>query len=522
MYNLDDFRRSLLSLGLFAAGLTAAGCGESVEAPDDSEERSQDAGGILGDAGARASDSGRSPGLGDAAGSAGDAASVDETEVVVCPAPVGAPVTDRFSVRVEGQEAPVYEGPATENGRFYGFTSFDFSGGPARIEVAVSGVVLNAPVVRPSSKNVTVSVVDGVATLVVTEPGQYTLLPDGDRYDNALHVFANPPEVAPPSPEDPNVIYFGPGVHDAGRIRPADGQTVYLHCSAFVRGGVELLGVADVTVRGRGVIDGTAWEKWDGPTDYRYALFHFDDTHDCTLEGVVIRGSWAASAHVYSSRRTLFDNIKVVNSRFMNDDGLTPINTSDLTIRDSFVRTDDDCVPIKGYQDDREDVDGVLIERSVFWADRARVFLVGHETMVGNMQNITIRDNDVIHYSMTPFLIEPGEEGTVGPNVLFDDIRVHGDGVDPGEGTTFLVIQPVINQWLQLQAPGHVDGVTVRDIAFTGDHVGDWILIRGYDSTHLTQNVTVQRLVVDGRPLTRESPGVVVGDHTAAITIVAR
>jgi hypothetical protein len=67
-----------------------------------------------------------------------------------------------------------------------------------------------------------------------------------------------------------------------------------------------------------------------------------------------------------------------------------------------------------------------------------------------------------------------------------------------------------------------VDGVTVRDIAFTGDHVGDWILIRGYDSTHLTQNVTVQRLVVDGRPLTRESPGVVVGDHTAAITIVAR
>ena len=52
-------------------------------------------------------------------------------------------------------------------------------------------------------------------------------------------VFANPPEVDVPSPGDPNVRYFGPGVHTIGAGQPiTSGQTVYVAGGALRLRGV--------------------------------------------------------------------------------------------------------------------------------------------------------------------------------------------------------------------------------------------------------------------------------------------
>jgi hypothetical protein len=51
-----------------------------------------------------------------------------------------------------------------------------------------------------------------------------------------LLLFANRPENNPPKHGDPNVVYFGPGIHKPERIALKAGQTLYLAGGAVVKG----------------------------------------------------------------------------------------------------------------------------------------------------------------------------------------------------------------------------------------------------------------------------------------------
>ena len=54
---------------------------------------------------------------------------------------------------------------------------------------------------------------------------------------------------------DPKVRYFGPGEHEAGAIVPRSGDRVVIDRGARVFGNIVLVGVTNVVVEGRGVID---------------------------------------------------------------------------------------------------------------------------------------------------------------------------------------------------------------------------------------------------------------------------
>ena len=58
------------------------------------------------------------------------------------------------------------------------------------------------------------------------EPSQITVEVNGMHH--ALHLFGNPMEEPQPDPEDPNVLYFGPGVYDIGKMDLTANQTVYI------------------------------------------------------------------------------------------------------------------------------------------------------------------------------------------------------------------------------------------------------------------------------------------------------
>ena len=58
------------------------------------------------------------------------------------------------------------------------------------------------------------------------KPQDLSIEPNGPN--SPLLLFTNPREKNVPSPEDPNVIYFGPGIHQAGLIKLASHQTLYL------------------------------------------------------------------------------------------------------------------------------------------------------------------------------------------------------------------------------------------------------------------------------------------------------
>jgi hypothetical protein len=306
------------------------------------------------------------------------------------------------------------------------------------------------------------------------------------------------------------VIYLGPGIHQTN-ITVADGQTLYLAGGAILKGAVRLAGL-HAQVCGRGMIDGSDWghfERNDVPLRI---------TGDSTaVEGIIVRLSWRAGISVVRARGVRITNTKVCASRFANDDGITVSNADGVRVSHCFVRTDDDCIALKGYSADRRDVFDCRFEQSQLWCDRARIVLIGHETMVRHMRDLVFRDLDILRYRMTPFLIEPGERGTAGPEILFENIRLEGWG---DSQSALIQIQPVVNRWMQLKEPGWVDGITFRNIQFHGAHPGSWVRIQGYSAAHPTRNVVLDRVLINGRPLRADSPGVTIGEHTENVVFV--
>src|ERR1051326_2832992 len=144
--------------------------------------------------------------------------------MVLYPAPKGEPLSADYQVRIGKQAVDVYSarvldppfaGKERDYGGPYSFCSFDVEGSlDVRIRSTNS---LHNTVVRPATLNVRTRLADD-HTLVLSLPGpcKLSIEPDGKR--GPLLLFANPLEKEPPKQGAAGVIYFGPGIHKAGRI----------------------------------------------------------------------------------------------------------------------------------------------------------------------------------------------------------------------------------------------------------------------------------------------------------------
>ena len=107
-----------------------------------------------------------------------------------------------------------------------------------------------------------------------------------------LHLFAGSPEEDRPDANDPNVHYFGPGVHDCGEIILQSGQTVYLAGGAVVYGGITGTDIENIRICGRGILDNSRHERGI----VRPIVLH--GCRNVTIEGIIIRDAceWVLTA----------------------------------------------------------------------------------------------------------------------------------------------------------------------------------------------------------------------------------
>jgi polygalacturonase len=192
----------------------------------------------------------------------------------------------------------------------------------------------------------------------------------------ALHLFANPPEAAAPRSDDPNVIYFGPGVHRVSGLRIGDGKTVYLAAGAVVkgtadgRGPVFALEGKNIVLRGRGVLDGGLC-----PTHSRHLLLLRGK--DITIEGVILRDSSVWTIPIRQSERVTVRNVKLLGYR-ANSDGIDICNSRDVRIEGCFIRTLDDLIVVKTDKGQGE-AHGIVAKDCVLWNEVAHALSVGAE-----------------------------------------------------------------------------------------------------------------------------------------------
>jgi hypothetical protein len=435
--------------------------------------------------------------------------------VVTYPAPAGEILSADYKVAAAGRQVDVYTarvldppfaGKEYDYGGPYSFANFDMAG-PVTVRIT-SPRSLHDTVVRPPLAQVRMTVEDEhTLSLTLDRPCKISVEPDARK--GPLLLFANPLEIHVPKQGDPNVVYFGPGVHKPEKILLKSNQTLYLAGGAVVKAEVLTEG-SNIRILGRGILDGSDWEWRKGPIGN---LIGIRNSSDVEVNGITLRGSPHWTIVPKSSRNVAIRNVKICNSRVQNDDGINPCNSQNVLITDCFIRSDDDCVALKGldFSGTNSNVESITVENSTLWCDRARIFLLGHESRAQFMRNVTLRNLDIIHFTMTAFLLEPGEDMHL-ENVLVEDIRIHGEGQ-----RELIRLRPVVNQYMRKKVPGFIRDVQFRNVTLEGRPGECLVQIQGADAEHDVHNVRFENVSILGEKLTEDSSRVQIGEHTKDI-----
>ena len=439
-------------------------------------------------------------------------AATSVAKIVTYPAPAGEVSSSDYQVQVADQKIdtymarvldPPFAGKRWDFGGPYSFANFDMSG--SVVVRITSKRSLRNVVIRPQSYCIKPTLVnDHTLTLTLDRPLKFSVEPDGKK--GPLLLFANPIETDSYKAGDEDVVYFGPGIHKPEKIVMESNQTLYLAGGAVVKAEVLVKGT-NILICGRGILDGSDWQWRKGPVGNLIAI---RNSTDVEINGITLRGSSHWSIVPKNSKRITVRNVKLCNSRVQNDDGINPCNSQDVLITDCFIRSDDDCIALKGldFSAANSNVEQITVENSTLWCDRARIFLLGHESRAAFMRNITIRNLDIIHFTMTPFLLEPGEDMRL-ENITIEDIRMHGEGQ-----REFIRLRPVVNQYMRKKVPGFIRNVQFKNITLDGQP-GDYLVqLEGADPEHNVRDITFENVSIAGVKLEKESKQMRIGKHT--------
>ena len=453
-------------------------------------------------------------------GSASEAAAA-EPALVIYPEPAAVTYkkhNNDFTVRVRAPQGPwrdLYEYNvkvdlnAPQNASM---VYFDMTG-PVEVSVRKNNGTVHEVRVRPSSAGIKVNVAGSIATFTLKEPRKLSVEFDGDRLHN-LHILASPLETDPPDPSDPNVVWFGPGVHqpedasDAYHI--ASNKTVYIAGGAVVRGRLVLDHVENVKILGRGIID----EPEEGiEIHYSKAI---------TIDGPIVVNPRHYTVSCGQSSDITIRNLKTFSASPWSD-GLDFMSCSQVRVDDVFLRTSDDCIAIYGHRwDFRGDARDYLITHSILWADVAHpinIGLHGDPSEHGEtLENIRFQDIDILeHDEHNPdyrgaMAISDGDDNLVR-NIVFDSIRV--DDFLEGELVNLRVVfNPKYNT-----APGRgIENILFRNVTYSG--ANQYVsVIAGYDAARTVRDVRFEHLIINGRRIdSARAANIDIGEHVSDVT----
>ena len=426
-----------------------------------------------------------------------------DDRLIVYPAPDGAKLNDDFSVRVR-QDGKAWEEVSTylikvdevrgtghhvENASM---AYFDFSG---EVEVAVTfnkGTV-NTARIRPLSYKLEPSVDKSTLAFKLERPRNLSVEVNGDIFHN-LHLFANPIDEFVPDDTDPDLMYFGPGIHhiEGGKLKIPSGKTMYLAGGAVLMGQVLIEDVENVRVLGRGIIDHSIKMG-----------VHIANSKHITVEGIITTQCATGGSDDVTVR-----NVKSI-SYFGWGDGMNVFASNNVLFDGVFCRNSDDCTTVYGTR--KGFVGGcknITMKNSTLWADVAHPIQIGTH---GNTENPDVLENlnyiniDILdHKEMQVdyqgcMSVNAGDSNLIR-NVRFEDIRIE----DFRQGQ--LVNLRVFFNDKYCTSPGKgIENIMFKNITYNGNNA-ELSIISGYDENRKVKNVVFENLVINGRTITDDMP----------------
>lgn len=427
----------------------------------------------------------------------GDIAPGASPALSLYPGPAGVPASNMYSATVNGKNSFVYKALArkldTNREQDTSWTSFSFTGSVTVSVTALNQSGLTGCMVRPYSAAITTAYAANTCTFTMSQPRNVSVEFAPNIHNPILHpmlVFANPAEGdVPPATGDPNVVYFGPGVHTIGAGQVLhDNQTIYLAGGAYVQGAFIANGpVHNLTIRGRGVIDGLFLDT--GNQDLNKNQPGIIDIADQTSTNVLVEGITIVNAPRFNVRAlaqyTTISNVKTM-SWWYSTDGMVAGNKA--LVENNFVKSNDDS--IKLFWGDE------VVRRNTVWQlENGASFMISWN-IEQDSSNFHVYDNDVIHaehYQIQKTAIFRALHAGAGtPNrYLFENIRVE----NANWRLFYLAVEN--NKWYDPSLGyGELEQIIFRNIHAYTNYTNPNV-VQGIDSTHKVRNVNFVNVFTD-------------------------
>ena len=344
--------------------------------------------------------------------------------VISWQAPEGIELNNDFTVQIRSNEKgkwmtiPTYlvkvdeVREATHHVENASMATFDFSG---KVEIAVTynkGKIDSARV-RPLSYGIPFTTEDNTIKFVLEKPANLSVEVNGDIFHN-LHLFANPIDTFKVDKKNPDLIFFGPGIHrfEGGEFRIPSGKTVYVAGGVVMMGRMLIENAHDVKLLGRGIIDPSV------KMGIRIA-----NSRNVQVEGLV-----ATQCATGGSDSVTIRNVKVI-SFFGWGDGMNVFSSKNVLFDRVFCRNSDDCTTVYGTRLGFEGPSSnITMQNSTLWADVAHPIFIG---IHGNVEKPEILENlnyvniDILNHKKKQLnyqgclAINAGDENLIR-NVRFD------------------------------------------------------------------------------------------------------
>jgi hypothetical protein len=419
------------------------------------------------------------------------------------------------------------------------FTYFDCSDSVS-VRVKVNYTTVREARIRPSSRGIIPKINGNIIEFSMKSSEYLSLEINGDVFEN-LQLFADTIEKERPNPNDPNVIYFGPGIHNIGRMTVPSNKTIYIAGGAVVIGELIIDHVKNVNIRGRGILtqlpvqqNSSAPNQTAPPQQSRNDQLLIQFSENIKVSGIIEMPKGYAVL-VGESKNIHINNFKAFSSTG-NADGIDIFCSKDVTINHIFLRNSDDCIAIYGHRwNYYGNTTDITINNATLWADVAHPLLIGthgDSDHPDTLQNIKLRDMTVLdhHENQLDYqgciALNAGDSNLIR-NISFENVNIG----DIRKGQLFN-LRIMFNRKYNTSPGGGIENILFKNVTYAGSHA-NMSVISGYDDQHAIKNVTFENLTINGTLIydtmkgkpgfykTGDMANIFIGEHVDGIKFVA-
>lgn len=424
--------------------------------------------------------------------------------LVTYPRPSAMPTNTSFKVGVraapdgEWQTLDIWRpqlseiNPTTGSSKVYNssLAYFDFQGS-AEIEVTYLKGGTTKVRVRPDSYGTTPQVLGDTLRFTLDQPRNVVVQINDDIFD-CLHLFARAIEKRRPMPDDPDVLYYGPGVHTTadGYLTVPSGKTVYLDGGAVLKATVLFRNVEHAGLAGRGVLAGTM----DGGV-------LVENSRNISVGAVTTLNPAGYAVKLGEATGVTIKGLCSFSSKGWGD-GIDVFCSSNVVVDGVFMRNSDDCVAIYTHRwEYYGDTTDITVRNSTLWADVAHPVNVGTHGNTDNpevLKNLTFKNLDICDHREPQtgyqgcIALNPGDSNLI-KNVKVDDVRV-----EDFRWGQLVHMRIAYNTKYNTSVGRGIQNVYIKDLSYTGKPLATCLLL-GYDARHAIKDVTFENLVINGK-----------------------